>query len=173
MTPSSPGGVEASDRRIGVGHSAPRSAGSGRRGSEDLRVGEWPPDSQFAVSKHGDAPGELHELGLVEELLERSLRCREGLIVQSEHEDARVRAGRVRANVTEASIQRDDESVLGSGGPAYRRVIDTEWALVENCFDVVARGCENRDQCDVEPGRSGRVIIVTGQRDGGPERPAG
>lgn len=95
-------------------------------GSEGLRVGEWPPDPQFAVSEHGDAPEELREVGLVEELLERSLRCREGLIVQPEHEDARVRARRLPANVTEASIQRDDESVLGSGGPAHGRIIDTE-----------------------------------------------
>ena len=108
------------------------------------------PDTQVAVSKHGDTSCELHESDVSEKAFERGPDAREGVIVEPEHEDPGVRARRIRSEVAETAVKSDDESVLGSGRPAHRCVLDTEQTLVGNGLDVVSPLCEHLDQGDVE-----------------------
>jgi hypothetical protein len=105
---------------------------------------------QLAVSEHRDAARKPHEGDVSENAFERGRGSREGVIVESEHEDPGVRTRRIRPEVAETTVKGDDESVLGGGGPAHRCVLYTEQILVGNGLDVVVPWCEHFDQRDVE-----------------------
>lgn len=122
---------------------------SGDRHSS-VSIGGWTPDAQLAFSKHRDTADEVLEVDVVEEAFQRELGSRQRVILEPEHEDPSVRAGRMGPEITEAAVQGDDESVLGGRCLAHGGIIGTDEALIGNGVDVMVPRCEHLSQRRVE-----------------------
>ena len=91
----------------------------------------WATDAQVPVSPDGDTAGEIIEIDRTNEIRDgRRDRC-SCVIVYPQHEDAGMAARWVLADVTEAAIERDDETAGSCRSCRDGRIVGTGEAFVD------------------------------------------
>ena len=101
----------------------------------------------------GDGAREVVEIVMVDELIDGVEHCLDGAVGWSNDDDAGVGAGRVAAEVAEASIHRQEESSFTSGGGENGRVLCSCQTLVDHGVDIVTTTSQPAGE------RSGQVLV--------------